>query len=159
MFCSFWLLLFKSAFSNAGFCSPQEYFSIVCCCSQVHFFAIVAKFRDRRDVVVNAGSKYWTWLQCLTVVEEATTEIEANGPPGGGSPVKPCEDLWSFLKLCEASQVFARSPDPANYSVFFNLNVLSVPGLLSLILLEYQDLSLSVVVFMTFKVLKSSSQK
>ena len=45
-----------------------------------------------------------------------------------------------------------------NYSVFFNLNVLSVPGLLSLILPEYQDLSLSVVVFMTFKVLKSSSQ-
>ena len=75
--------------------------------------------------------------------------MEANGPPGGGSSVKPCE----------ASQVFARSWGPANYSVFFNLNVLSVPGLLSLILPEYQDLSLSVVVFMAFKVLKSSFQK
>ena len=75
--------------------------------------------------------------------------MEANGPPGGGSSVKPCE----------ASQVFARSGDPAKYSVFFNLNVLPVPGLLPLILLEYQDPSLSVVVFMTFKVLKSRSQK
>ena len=82
-------------------------------------------------------------------MEEASTKIEANGPPGGGSFVKPCE----------ASQVFARSPDHANYSVFFNLNVLSVPGYLSLILPEYQDLSLSVVVIMTFKVLKSRSQK
>ena len=91
-------------------------------------------------------------------MEEATTEIEANGPPGGGSSVKLCEALWSYVKPCEASQVFARSRDPANNSVFFNLNVLSVPGLLSLILPEYQDLSLSVVVFMTFKVLKSSSQ-
>ena len=75
--------------------------------------------------------------------------MEANGPPGGGSFVKPCE----------ASQVFAGYRDRANYSVFFNLNVLPVPGLLSLILPEYQDLSLSVVVFMAFKVLKSSFQK
>ena len=74
--------------------------------------------------------------------------MEANGPPGGGSSVKPCE----------ASQVFARSRNSANYSVIFNLNALSVTSLLSLILPEYQDLSLSVAVFMTFKVLKSSSQ-
>ena len=45
------VVVLKSAFSNAGFCCPQEYFSIVCCCSQVHFFAIEAKFSAEVEFV------------------------------------------------------------------------------------------------------------